>query len=450
MAWSVSVTLLTAVLIWKWRRGDPDGAVGLSIVYSLLAPTWWALSVAGLQINVRTTVACIGLVAYCFHPEAKFRRSLTAGDYSILALFGAHLVSDFVNDGFSVVVPIRAYGEWIIPYLAGRVAVQGVRDVRSLRLHVCVVAAVLAATAAIEAFGGTNVASIVAGPRPEDRTPMYQERWFFKRAEGPTTHPIWFGMLQSLLLPWTLSAAAGALGGTAPIWCLGLPLVSLAGVFFSLSRGPIAHVLLAGFASALSYVRARYRALTLAAVLLLGGALSVGGIMQGAHYLSQGWRNRQQKELFVEGEIKEINDTTHRWLIIAVYEPAMKHAGLLGFGTTLTSTFPVRVPLGDFDPKVMKWAWSIDNSYIIMQLRFGLFGLLAFLALIVSSAANGFRIAKRFPDDVRLLSATLGGAMAAMLPLFAVEWMPQDYGFVVLVSAGVVSGLTLRAAELRS
>ena len=172
--------------------------------------------------------------------------------------------------------------------------------------------------------------------------------------------------------------------------------------------------------------------------------------MQGAHYLSQGWRNRQQKELFVEGEIKEINDTTHRWLIIAVYEPAMKHAGLLGFGTTLTSTFPVRVPLGDVDPKVMKWAWSIDNSYIIMQLRFGLFGLLAFLALIVSSAANGFRIAKRFPDDVRLLSATLGGAMAAMLPLFAVEWMPQDYGFVVLVSAGVVSGLTLRAAELRS
>lgn len=442
MAWMVCVVLLAILLAWEWRTEGPSVALGVAFLYSLLIPTWISIDIAGLPLNVRTAVASIGLVAYCFHPKAVFQTKLTAPDYAVIALACVQVLSDTLNDGFSLQVPLLAYGEWIIPFLVGRVAFQTSRDVRKTATHACVIAIVLAIWAATESIGGTNPAEWVFSKRPVDRTPFGQIRWGLTRAEGPTIHPIWFGMLQALLLPWTMSAAVGALHREGSIWKLAAPAGTWVGVFFSLSRGPVALALLATYFVPLCFLKRRmWRRVAIGGSLVLGVAAYAAIGTRGLHYLSEGPRQTRVQTRVVDGESVEYNGTTHRLLVLSVYREPMIKAGLIGFGTERTNTFPVRVPMGVLDPKTMSTVWTIDNHFIIVQLRLGLAGVLSVLFLLVFSAVSALRTAAAQPPEIAVFSNCVGVVLLVMPLILMAEWMPHDYGFVLLVLTGCSSGL---------
>ncbi len=119
----------------------------------------------------------------------------------------------------------------------------------------------------------------------------------------------------------------------------------------------------------------------------------------------------------------------------------MQRASWLGFGTERTSGFPVRVPFGPEDQQTLKSLRYVDNAYILMDLRFGLLGVLCLLALLASVIAD-FLIAWRDPaNSGELLCAGLAsGVFALMLALLTV-WLPHDFCALFLWTAGVGSGL---------
>src|SRR5437868_433491 len=99
--WWLFALPLTVFLFWRWKAAGPGAAVGETILWSLLVPTWITLPIGGVPLDLRSTVASLGLIAYCFHREAVFRTRLSVTDGAVLALFGMHILSDSLNDGFS-------------------------------------------------------------------------------------------------------------------------------------------------------------------------------------------------------------------------------------------------------------------------------------------------------------------------------------------------------------
>jgi hypothetical protein len=132
MWWLLTIVLASAIA-WQWWRVGPREALGVGVLGSYLLPTWIRLDIPGLPIDLHTTAAFLGLLAYCGHRQATFRVRLVAGDWALLSLVTVHLVSDNWNEGLSIFHLVRAYGEWILPYLAGRQAVQCLADLVLLR-----------------------------------------------------------------------------------------------------------------------------------------------------------------------------------------------------------------------------------------------------------------------------------------------------------------------------
>jgi hypothetical protein len=438
--WFVIVLMLSTFLALRWWKVGPQAAVGETLLWSLLVPTWISIPVGDIPLDVRSTIACVGLVAYCFHRDARFRTRLRVADYAAIALLVVHFASDSINDGFTFTIVARGYGEWIVPYLAGRASVAEYADVRRLRSTACIVAIALAAWAAVESVSGTNPVTSLVGERPADRMAHRTERWGLKRAEGPTTHPIWSGMTQAMLLPWAISGANAAFRSRSGLWMLAAPPAIVAGVFFSLSRGPWGLVVLTFFGTAVGlFPRARK-------FLLVGGAVLIAAVLV--------WREPtlrfvQQltsptggsRTVEVDGEEVRFDSTTYRLILWKVYRQAMWRAGLFGFGTDRTSTFPVRVPVGTLDPETMRRVESIDNQYILLDLRFGLLGVLSLVGLVGGAAASAFRRGTATADSSRVFLVAVGALLGSMLFIFAVEWMPLDYGFALLWTCGLSTGL---------
>ncbi|MBA4017503.1 MAG: hypothetical protein C0483_10055 [Pirellula sp.] len=440
MVWSLFVLPLAGFLYWRWKVAGPSIAIGESILWSLLVPSWITLPIAGLPFDVTSTVACLGLILYCFHPAALFRTTLCLTDGAVFAMFCVHILSDSLNEGFHIGIPCRAYGEWIVPYLAGRISVRDAADVRTLRSTACVVAIILGIWSATEAIWGHNPVNMVAGVRPIDDMPLNQLRWNFKRAEGPTTHPIWLGMVQALLLPWTLSAAISAMTFKSKRWRLSAPICNLAGVFFSLSRGPWCLVLLTLYGTAVCRLtRFRKLLIFLGATACLGAAISPASVVEVLQSLTSHDRP-DTNTVTVDKQRVKLDETTYRIVLFDVYREAMLRAGLLGFGTDRTTGFPVRVPMGVLDVDAMKKVQSIDNAYILMQLRFGLLGVISLLVILSSAALISLRRGAQERSRLGVFHALTGSTLLSLIVVLAAEYIPRDYGFLLFWTIGITAG----------
>ena len=129
----------------------------------------------------------------------------------------------------------------------------------------------------------------------------------------------------------------------------------------------------------------------------------------------------------------------------------MQRAGMLGFGTDRTTGFPVRVPFGPEDKQTLQFLRFVDNEYILMDLRFGVLGVLCLVALLLSADTYFFQAARDSAHECRLLCAGLGSAMFAMFFVLLTVWLPHDFGALLLWTVGVAGGLhaALPNEELR-
>jgi O-antigen ligase len=127
-------------------------------------------------------------------------------------------------------------------------------------------------------------------------------------------------------------------------------------------------------------------------------------------------------------------------LLWKVYWKAIEGAGMLGYGTEQTSTFPPNVPMdGKSDLKALENLWCIDNQFLLLLLRFGFCGMLLWIGLLAVTAVSFGKLSQR-PSEISMLYCILCGTIVSIGFIQMTVWMPMDYGFALTWTIGLAAG----------
>lgn len=451
MWWTAILSLISAFIYMALKSKQPHRAAGAIAFASLCFPSWLILplfrssdTIVGTGIEVVFLVGSVMLGLYLFLPGRRVPLLLTPCDLCVAALIVLHLICDQSHTGLGMYDLGRAYVEWYMPYILGRVAIQSRQDMEKLLPVVACISMFLACIAMFEATFRLNLIESVFGNRPLEGFPRDASRWGMKRAYGPCLHPIYFGGVQLLLFPWALLVASRALQKRAhAIWILA-PLIGLLGIGATGSRGPLlaAGLLVLGLTFGL---QPRWR-IPLAIVGFLGAALvwlNGDAILQSLEAWSGEQSRRRPKVVVVEDEDRELTGTSSRVLLMDVYRIAMRKSGWLGFGSEAVSSFPVNVPVGPQEVATLQELRNIDNTYVLMTLRFGYLGLVTFGLVLLTGIGQAAWIGTRYSgSSVAFLAFAIASTITAFAFLIFTVWLPPDMAIPFMMTIGISSGLT--------
>ncbi len=462
MAWYVILALLIAVFLLLAVKRRPQFALGVVLPIAFLFPVWMMFpvfapregTVVGTGIDLRVAVSAVGLLLYCcFIKKATYPISLVPCDIAMLGLVIVHVASDLVNQGPSWEIPAHLFGEWWLPYVSGRLAFQFRRDISSYWAVLGGVAMGLALLAISEAFTHFSLPEMLFGTRPTEGVERIHMRWGIRRAYGPCLNPIYLGVLQLILLGWTVDIFLRVLRNRASIVWVVAPVLSLAGIICTGSRGPLVGVAIAAVGMVFSLrPKLRVPILVMGVLCVLVLAVFRNNVLETLE--SWAGENRPSKSsVIVINENKEqFTSARSRFLLLELYSIAMKRSGLLGFGTEAVTGFPVRVPLGPQEVETMKRIRFVDNTYVLMTLRFGYIGVFFFTVALFVAAFQFVYVCSRMPtESPGVLAGCLAGSLLGVIPVLFTVWMPPDYGFPLMWTCGVSSGmlLALRTGNLQ-
>lgn len=460
IAWYASFFLLIVVYAMAFLRQGPQFAVGAAIAVAWVFPIWAQLpvlevpagTIVGSGLDLRIAISALALVAYCFSKRATYLLSLTPCDMAMLGLLAVHLLSDWLNDGLGIKTGLHLYAEWWAPYVGGRVAFQFRHDIERLVPILAVVGMLLSLIAMLEATTGLNVFESLFGQRPPEQSPRELYRWGLRRAFGPCLNQIYLGVLLLLLLPWCLVMALRTLQRKAHVAWLAGPSLCLLGVVCTGSRACVACVfILMAIVLFLLVRRARVPMLVAGALLLV----ALGAYRERVINLLERWSGEQtvaarSSVVVNEEEQVQYSAVRNRFILFDLYRIALRRSGMLGFGTEAVTGFPVNVPLGPQEVTTLRKIRFIDNTYILLTLRFGYLGLLCFGAAGIAGVGQMLWIHRSYSLPQQLLGqfpqlviVTVAGALAATMLALLTVWMPPDFGFVYVWLLGASSGLYL-------
>jgi hypothetical protein len=439
----LSVSVIWLVLLF--RRG-PVAALGVGMVLSFLFPTWIKATILGIPFGVSTTMACITLMGYSMHRDGKIISPLTLLDISVALMFLTHVLADSIATGLTLALPFEAYGEWYLPYLAGRFAVRSDKDVRSIASWVIGVLMVLSVASVYECVSGLNPFESIFGNRPVELAGRNAQRLGFKRAFGPTTHPIYFGMLIAVLTPWLVSF--WQLSRTYAFRSLAFiaGAISLAGAVGTVSRTPILTIL----GSAIGLLVVRFRAIRWP-ILITTIAVVTGFLLfpdKITDTVSQ-WTGGgdRLRVIEVDGKETEFSSSRSRLVLITAYSKALIKGGLTGYGSEAVSQFPPKIPYMQGKAEASE-ILAVDNAYILTMLRFGWLGAGCFVLTFITAIFSATLLHNNKPDDL-FPAATASMLFVASTFSFLLVWMSYDFGFEILWTCGILSGLVSSSTRRR-
>jgi len=436
--WLLAIVSISAVWLFLLFRRGPMAALGAGLVLSFAFPTWVRADIFGLPFGISTTMACITLLGYVFHRDGKILSPLTLLDISVALMFVTHIVADSFATGFTIALPFSAYGEWVLPYVAGRFAVRSDKDVRFIAPWVIGVLMVLSVAAVYECVSGLNPFESILGNRPVELAGRNAQRLGFKRAFGPTTHSIYFGMLIAVLSPWLVSfwqlPRSYAIRSLAFI----AGAISLAGAVGTVSRTPILTIM----ASATGLLVVRFSAIrwpifimTVAAV--TGFLLFSNKITDTVSQWSGG--GDRLRVIEVDGKETEFSSSRSRLVLITAYSKVLLKGGLTGYGSEAVSKFPPNIPYMQGKAETSE-ILAVDNAYILIMLRFGWLGAGCLVLIFVTAIFSAALLHNNNPDDLFPAAAASLLFVTSTFSFFLV-WMSYDFGFEILWTCGILSGL---------
>jgi hypothetical protein len=450
LGYVLSLTLLSLAFVAGWRLGGARYAIGQATLLSFLIPTWLILPVFGLPIDVRLVSAIVCLLTVLFKRTVFFRRGLlphglVGADFCMAAVLVIHCLSDWLAGTSPIIVPFRAYGEWLIPYFLGRFCVMELGDLRPLSSVALWVLLILGLLCAIEAITGVNLFETLAGNRPLDLSAREAARFGLKRAYGPTIHPIFLGLLLMLLMPWLSLLWLLPLRWFQHAAVAGTAAISSISLLWTGSRMVIAGAL-ASVATASFCLLPRYRwplgiGLVLATV---GGWWFAEPIIETVMRASGESRALVYQTVQIDGQALPYSSAMSRLYAFRLYRPALMRAGLFGFGTERCTGFPIRVPLAPGNAAALDVMPTVENTYLLLALRLGWLGVTAFVAALSCFIYNALRAAIRIHAAAeRSFSAWMCGSLVGVAIVCTTVWMPHDFGFVLLWTGGAVTSLRL-------
>lgn len=448
--WLTCLLILLAILAITWWTAGPHRASAVTVLSSILVPSWVTQEVFGYPVTIPLSVGVAVLGAYCVHPRAIFRARLVLIDWAILTLFIIHICSDWGHQGFSWSIPLRAYGEWYVPYVTGRIAFRSADDIRAVLPLMVVVIIWFSIVSAVQGLTGIDLAETVFGSGEVDFNARLMSRWDIHRAFGPLKNPNYFAVLQLLLFPWSVYAAANAWNHRGPGWWLILPPLTAVGVFFPMSRAAWGGLVISTVLAWLM-TRTRWRVtlpilcVTIIAFVSWKSELMIN-LLDAAHTgnlnaLSDNTATNQYTIKLGEENVR-FSATLDRIYVVKLYGVAIQRAGLFGFGTEAVTGFPLNIPVGQADIETLKTIRTVDNAFLLMELRFGYLGLAAFFVWCVSIAVSWGQITveKSPSPEFKAFSGTMMGVSSAMLLVMLTVWMPQDFGFWFIWTSGICAG----------
>jgi hypothetical protein len=385
------------------------------------------------------------LGVFLLHPQATYSLRLRPLDWCMILMMLVHLISDIANEGFQAVLLLRIYGEWFVPYIAGRVAIQSLSDVRGALPIAATVVAAFVVIGLVESLVKVNPLELIYGARPFVGPMPDNARFGLNRAHGPFMHSLFFGVVQVILLPWVLyfsqiSLRRSEREETGSGWIAAIPLSAI-GIATTLSRGPLLAVgaLIYGMQTVLNarwrYVLAGIGVAAVATMLILSEQLMYGvDMLTGEH--------DTRVTTTINGKEYQYTSAKHREFLFLVYEYPLKHAGLIGYGTEACRGFPPKGVQVDA-PDMVK---AIDNAYLLYTLRFGYLGLTAFILLGLAGVYEFGRLALLTSGDASVWLAAMCSMVLTTMVLFMLVWMPQEIGYLYLFSLGAGAGIGAKYA----
>jgi hypothetical protein len=436
-------TIAAIILLWLVASilRTPQFAMGLVVLSLTLVPSWCSAEFLRLPFfaHIAGTIFCLGM--YCLHPKATFPIKLGIIDYCALSFLAIHVVSDTLIEGWSWVYLLRAYGEWAVPYLAGRLAFQRWSDVEQLVPFGVGAATILGLNSIFESISGIHPFEWLHGERPYENMARDTTRWGLYRAWGTRAHPIYFGTIQLMLMPWTAYAAVKAIRNQWSIGWVAALLINIVGILATGSRAPVVAVPLAMFVGIFFTIP---KARVPLSVLALGFSVALIIFMPTVEALLKKSEKteitkKHSVKIVLDEEQVEYSSYMSRWYAFKLYFPAAVRGGLFGHGTTATRDFPPQVGIRIEDQKTMKYLRFVDNSYLLVALRFGLVGFLLFTVIAISSLVRIFVRANQPGPDSALLALCTASCMAALLVVIGTVWLAPDYQFHLFALFGLCS-----------
>ncbi|MCM2369222.1 hypothetical protein [Aporhodopirellula aestuarii] len=443
---------------WYGYRHGKQYALGAGMAASLLAGTWFEITIADTEINVTMATAIILLVAYCAHSWREMFRCLNLLDFLVAALMVWHITVDTYHDGQPLTFAAQAYGQWMLPYAAGRYAFLHPGSLTKLSPIFVAVAVFISLAAVLEAFTSINLWEI-AFTTVDDKVARTSSLRYgmFYRAIGPVRHPIFLGVVLLSTIPFAIDLC---LRSTATrkfqiLGCLLLAVICL-GIASTISRGPILCTFIAfGFAWACANRAAR---IAIATLVILGiAAVSLNTEAAIRLFDSEGTGKETARIIQVDGDGSPAVTTSsrHRIFVVQIYGPLVIKGGPLGFGTSNSTGFPPRnLPGLPAAPEIRKQLGIVDNSYINVGLRFGWIGIALFTASLLVAIALSLRLGPVastyfYPSQNHVCFAYAGMLFAVMLEIITVFWS-YDFSFWTLFQMGAAAGLTAQAKLVRT
>lgn len=428
--------------LWKRR---PNEAVGVCAAISMLAPTWVYIGIEPYVFDVRMSLACVMLLAYCVHPKGLLKYPQHWLDAVVVGLIFVYILRDVSKGGDAVTVSLRAIAEWLVPYLAGRCTMLFRGSAAFLAPWFTGVAIVLGVGALIEAMTGTNVWEQAFGAVDDVVQRSRDKRYgILYRAVGPTRHPIFLGILFLLLIPFPvklISQSTRTMGRVVGVVAL---LLIASGIIATVSRGPlIALVIIAVCGATIRWPAVRPFAAVLT-IVFAATSILCGDRLTATFEKTDSTRGRS-KLLNVNDEAIVYSGTRNRLLVWKVYGPLVLRGGMFGYGTAAVSSFPPNIPGLPASAKSAETLGIVDNSYLLLGLRFGTVGLTLFITLIAGavftaiahlrSAGNLF-----YPDGNWFLIA-LASTLVGISFEIATVFLSYEFGFWLIFTCGMSAGI---------
>lgn len=440
LIWATAVCLFSLVWLILLLRHGPHRALGIVVVLTFLMPVWVKMPILGQDISCRTAIAIVAMVGFCVHRDGKLLTPLTLLDLCMVMVCVLDGVSDVVVDGWSWATPVRAYGEWILPYVAGRFAVRDSDDLKSLAPWVVGVLVALSLCGLFESVSGVNPIEFVFGNRPFDGFPRNANRFGLKRAFGNTMHPMFFGILLFVLIPWCWALMRSSISGAGRATGVAAFLTAIGGICSTISRGPVLALAIALLVMGALWLRQLRWPMALATI--TGIVVLAVFPIQMLNLLEVVVNEEDRKSLVeVDGQAAEYSSAKSRLLIFSAYGDALRHAGLTGYGSKKTTGFPPNIPYLQNTRHTVDRLRNVDNAYVLFTLRFGYLGMFAFILLLLAAVVTAAKVSRN--TELKNLFAAICGSLVGLAAVLLSVWFCYDFGFAVLWTMGILSGKTI-------
>ena len=415
------------------------GRVGMMIAF--LTPTWMMRTVGALTFDLRLAVLMLAIPVLLL--RGRWINTLNIVDLLVAVLVSIAIVSMVRTETFSPSEFLALVAAWVVPYLLGRLLVADLSDLDKLIPYACATCLMLCGWSVFESTTRINPMNALVG-RLGSRSAENDIRMNLRRAEGPTEHPIYFGMTIAMLFPWAIEAARRAVGGRLPSLYKLMPIVCVVGVFCTVSRGPFLVMLVTTWFAATIALKRWRTPLVAGALTALVFVVTLWPVV--IKRLQQISGEKTTGSVVIKGVEHPYSGTKHRTLLYLVYEDALRGAGVLGFGKW--GVKPEHLVY--VEPQLRDLFVSIDNHYVLLILNWGIAGLVAFIVMGTVGCLRGVAIGMTINSDYRVLLGSLSGTLLAVMLMLLTVWFSSAIGFAWLCQLGILaSSSTIQARATR-